>query len=746
MKSLDAVLLTSHFNFDTATVYSFFFSFLLRKLHRPSLPSLNQIEASMVTTKGKSRVGSTRPSVGGQSRATAGGKNFKVFSDNDRIKVGDGSINSAIAVGKEKNIGTCDNDTSSNINPRKALADVSNDQGNSTTAAKRSNIFKVSAGSTTKKVGIPLRKSFTVKEQKNTSQGGVQLDAPNRGLRVPLGGQKNSSNGGQSVASKDRFGRKLLLPTTTRTSRKSLPVLDTTGIRIFLGDRKNSSNGGQSVATTKDSTSRKSLPVPRRVNRVDTNNKKENAGSSETSNSQNGLPSKLTTGRRLSSQLINARSHRWKTRVSDSFVRTVTSNANQASSSNSTKPIVKTTLKSQRTLKSKSIANQNSKPTTALTSKGKEKVSSSLPKDEEKVSSSLPKDEEKVSSSLPKDEESVSLSLPENSSVVISDGANQRHQPSDGDSSLKTDLSELIPRKSSSRRKSYTTSLMEKSKILKENGEVKKQDSLPNIDDECNHLEVSEYIDDIYHYYWVTEAHSQALSNYMSIQTEITPHMRGVLVNWLIEVHFKYDLMPETLYLTVTLLDQYLSQVTIKRSDMQLVGLTALLLASKYEDFWHPRVKDLISISAETYTRDQMLGMEKLILRKLKFRLNAPTPYVFMVRFIKAAQSNMKLEHMAFFLIDLCLVEYEALAFKPSLLCASALYLARCTLQITPSWTQLLQKHARYEVSQIRDCADMMLKFHKTAGKGKLTVAYEKYSRKELSAVAGVKPLDRLPH
>ncbi|CAK8561315.1 unnamed protein product [Lathyrus sativus] len=661
----------------------------------------------MFTIKGKLRVGSSRASVGGQSRPTVGGKNFKVFSDNDRIKVGDGSKTSArqvgaasrksaIAVdkGMEKSSGTYD--TSSNINSRKALTDVTNDHGNSTTAAKRCYISKVSAGSTTKKVGISLRKSLTVKEQRNTSHSGVQLDAPSRG------DQKNSSNGGPSVVTKDRFARKHMLPTTTSTSRKS-------------------------------------LPVPRRVNRVDTNNTKENAGSSESSNSQNGLPSKLTAGRRVSSQLIKARSHILKTRVSDGFVQTVTINANQTSSRNSTKPIVKTTLKactSQRTLKSKSIADQNkSKPTTAVASK-----------DEDKISSSLPKGEKNVSSSLPKDEESISFSLPENSSVVISDGANQRHQPTDRDGSLNSDLSELIPRKSSSRRKSYTTSLIEKSKILKENGEVRKQDSLPNIDDECNHLEVSEYIDDIYHYYWVTEAHSQALSNYMSIQTEITPHMRGVLVNWLIEVHFKYDLMPETLYLTVTLLDQYLSQVTVKTSDMQLVGLTALLLASKYEDFWHPRVKDLISISAETYTRDQMLGMEKLILRKLKFRLNAPTPYVFMVRFIKAAQSNKKLEHMAFFLIDLCLVEYEALAFKPSLLCASALYLARCTLQITPSWTPLLQKHARYDVSQIRDCADMMLKFHKAAGKGKLTVAYEKYSRKELSAVAGVKPLDRLPH
>jgi cyclin B len=49
--------------------------------------------------------------------------------------------------------------------------------------------------------------------------------------------------------------------------------------------------------------------------------------------------------------------------------------------------------------------------------------------------------------------------------------------------------------------------------------------------------------------------------------------------------------MPETLYLMVTLLDRYISQVEIKKSELQLVGLTALLLASKYEDFWHPRVK-----------------------------------------------------------------------------------------------------------------------------------------------------------
>ena len=53
--------------------------------------------------------------------------------------------------------------------------------------------------------------------------------------------------------------------------------------------------------------------------------------------------------------------------------------------------------------------------------------------------------------------------------------------------------------------------------------------------------------------------------------------------------------MPETLFLSVTLFDRYLSLVKIKKNEMQLVGLTALLLASKYEDFWHPRVNIRIS-------------------------------------------------------------------------------------------------------------------------------------------------------
>lgn len=64
----------------------------------------------------------------------------------------------------------------------------------------------------------------------------------------------------------------------------------------------------------------------------------------------------------------------------------------------------------------------------------------------------------------------------------------------------------------------------------------------------------------------------------------------------------------------------------------------------------------------------------------------------------------LQLEHLSFYLIELCLVEYEPIMVKPSLLCAAAIYVARCTLHITPAWTPLLCKHARYDLSQIRHC------------------------------------------
>jgi len=79
--------------------------------------------------------------------------------------------------------------------------------------------------------------------------------------------------------------------------------------------------------------------------------------------------------------------------------------------------------------------------------------------------------------------------------------------------------------------------------------------------------------------------------------------MRAILMDWIVDVHLRFKLLPETLYLSVNIIDRYLAQQLIQREFLQLVGITALLIASKIEEIYPPRLKDFVEITDNTYTK-----------------------------------------------------------------------------------------------------------------------------------------------
>lgn len=91
--------------------------------------------------------------------------------------------------------------------------------------------------------------------------------------------------------------------------------------------------------------------------------------------------------------------------------------------------------------------------------------------------------------------------------------------------------------------------------------------------------------------------------------------MRAILVSWLIEVNIKFQLQTETLYITVNLIDRYCSQVQVPRKDYQLLGVTCMLIASKYEEIYVPKIEDFVDITDNTYTKQQILNQECQILK-----------------------------------------------------------------------------------------------------------------------------------
>ncbi|KAL5856268.1 hypothetical protein ACOSQ4_006070 [Xanthoceras sorbifolium] len=253
-------------------------------------------------------------------------------------------------------------------------------------------------------------------------------------------------------------------------------------------------------------------------------------------------------------------------------------------------------------------------------------------------------------------------------------------------------------------------------------------------------LAVVEYVDDIYAHYWKTEISSCVSPSYMDNQSDINEKMRAILVDWLIEVHYKFKLMDETLFLTINIVDRFLEQQSVVRKKLQLVGVTAMLLACKYEEVSVPIVEDFVLISDKAYTRKQVLDMEKLMVNTLQFNMSVPTPYVFMRRFLKAAQSDKKLECLSFFIIELCLVEYEMLKFPPSLLAAAAIYTAQCSLYQFKQWSKNSEWHTNYSEAELWECSRLMVSFHQKAGDGKLTGVYRKYSSSKFGYAAKAEP------
>ncbi|XP_061372357.1 G2/mitotic-specific cyclin S13-7-like [Gastrolobium bilobum] len=260
--------------------------------------------------------------------------------------------------------------------------------------------------------------------------------------------------------------------------------------------------------------------------------------------------------------------------------------------------------------------------------------------------------------------------------------------------------------------------------------------------DADNELAAVEYVEDIYTFYKEVENESRHL-DYMNTQhqPELNKRMREILLDWLMDVHSKFDLSLETLYLTINIIDRFLSVKAVPKRELQLVGVSAMLMAAKYEEIWPPEVNDFVCLSDRAYSHEQVLAMEKIILGKLEWTLTVPTPFVFLVRFIKASNPDHTLENMAHFLSELGVMHYATLVkYCPSMVAASAVFAARCTLNKSPIWNETLKLHTGYSEEELMDCAKLLVNFHSTVGNGKHKAVCRKYSDPGRGAVAVLPP------
>ncbi|CAM8941588.1 unnamed protein product [Rhodiola kirilowii] len=243
------------------------------------------------------------------------------------------------------------------------------------------------------------------------------------------------------------------------------------------------------------------------------------------------------------------------------------------------------------------------------------------------------------------------------------------------------------------------------------------------------------------------EEDKRALPGYMEkLQKDLKPEMRAILVDWLVEVAEGCRLSADAVFLAVNYIDRYLMTNVVKRNKLQLLGVSCLLVASKYEENVPPYLEEMCFLTDNSSTNDEILNMEKEVVKLLNHEMNAPTIKTFLRILAKVSpnkeQSSTLLEFIERYLSELSLLNYQLLRFPPSLIAASVVFLARFT--IMPGrhpWTMELQQYSGYRPSDLKECALNIHKLQLSKGHPCFAIK-EKFMQKKFKEVANITPAD----
>lgn len=246
------------------------------------------------------------------------------------------------------------------------------------------------------------------------------------------------------------------------------------------------------------------------------------------------------------------------------------------------------------------------------------------------------------------------------------------------------------------------------------NGEehgVAPMDAIEEIDlkDADNPQDVHDYTEEIHNYLRQQEKKFQIDGSYLERQTSLSARRRRILTEWLIEVFHRFDICHDAKFLTFSIIDRYLSRAStaIHIANFQLLGITAMFIASKVEEIYPPTAGDFIHMTGESHTKEEMLAVEAHVLRTIDFMVTNPTPFPFLKR---AAKANCRVSTlfytMALFILMLMQTMYETLVFLPSKQSAAALYVSNEILGRNPVWDATLEFYTMYTAVNLSDCVE----------------------------------------
>ena len=230
---------------------------------------------------------------------------------------------------------------------------------------------------------------------------------------------------------------------------------------------------------------------------------------------------------------------------------------------------------------------------------------------------------------------------------------------------------------------------------------------------------------------------------YMSRQKEINDKMRSILVDWIIDVHFKFGFTDETLFMTISIIDRYLSICQITRTNFQLLGITALMIACKHEEIDLPKIDDFIYITDNAYVKNEVIKMEEDVLYKLNFSFLYPSPIKFFEYLSLHFGFSKKHHMMGKYLMESFLLDVKNAKYKPSIISCACAYIVMKFFKMAnyhdsynKKFYNLDETVERYSEHNIKECAKDICLLVDNINKTNYQACLKKYSKPEQEKVS----------
>ncbi len=262
---------------------------------------------------------------------------------------------------------------------------------------------------------------------------------------------------------------------------------------------------------------------------------------------------------------------------------------------------------------------------------------------------------------------------------------------------------------------------------------------IPNLKDSKEFYSFKkEYLEEVYQNLLLDENnfYKKIDQNYMANQTSITFKMRAILVDWLIDVHYRCGMKKKTLFNCIYIIDAFLSKKFIDKKNLQLLGMAALLIACKESEIIFPSLNVILAFSENAYSKEELLGMERKIIKELNFDILAPTAEEFYE--INAQFFNFldEQKYLGEYFLDSSLIDSNFLKYRQSTVAVACCYIVMKFFKL--SGVHLVIENTNIDVKQkeVKDCARELCFLVRNLSTSSLGATKNKYMSEKYLKVA----------